>query len=275
MNFPEELVKVHTHQLSVSYIDQGPKDAPVIIFIHGFPLNKSMWNEQIESFSKQYRVIAYDVRGHGQTEIGNVDLSIELFVSDLLSLMDTLEIQTGILCGLSMGGYIALNAIKNFPHRIDGLILCDTTCIADTPETKEKRKESIHKVNEFGVVQYAEEIAQNLLAPETFTTKPQVIASVKEMILHTSQDSITETILALAGREESCSYLPEILVPVLILVGKEDKITPPASAQQIHDCIKNSKLFIIENAGHLSNLENPEIFNTHLNQFIQLVYQKN
>jgi len=129
-------INITINNLTVSYSDHGPDDAPVIIFIHGFPLNKSMWNIQVEALKENYRVIAYDIRGHGNSDPGIDEFFIELFVIDLLRLMEKLKIEKSILCGLSLGGYIALNAVLKHPDRFDGLILNDTQCIADTPEIK-------------------------------------------------------------------------------------------------------------------------------------------
>src|SRR4030095_2874902 len=262
------------NNLTVSYSDHGPDDAPVIIFIHGFPLNKSMWDMQIEAFKENYRVITYDIRGHGNSDPGIDDFFIELFVLDLLRFMKKLKIEKSILCGLSLGGYIALNAVLKYPDRFDGLILNDTQCIADTPEIKEFRCQAIIRIMKNGVEQYADEIIKNLFAPESFTNKKNVIVSVKKMIISTAKQSLCNTLHALAERKETCDQLPEINIPVLIIVGKEDKITPIAAAQQMHEKILNSKLEIIQHAGHLSNLENPTAFNTHLVNFLELVGKK-
>ena len=114
-------IRITVNNLTVSYNDEGPDEAPVIIFIHGFPFNKSMWDMQVEALKDTYRVIAYDIRGHGNSDTGNEDFSIELFVNDLLLLMNTLKLNKTMLCGLSMGGYIALNAIENYPERLTRL----------------------------------------------------------------------------------------------------------------------------------------------------------
>jgi 3-oxoadipate enol-lactonase len=142
-------MRINVNNISISYLDAGPVDAPVIVFIHGFPFNKSMWKSQVEALKAQYRVIAYDVRGHGDSDSGTVQFSIEQFVSDLIGFLDALKVEKVTLCGLSMGGYIALNAIQNFAKRFDALILCDTQCIADTPETKEKRMKAIESINKY------------------------------------------------------------------------------------------------------------------------------
>jgi len=264
-------INITINNLTVSYSDHGPDDAPVIIFIHGFPLNKSMWNIQVDALKENYRVIAYDIRGHGNSDPGIDEFFIELFVIDLLRLMEKLKIEKSILCGLSLGGYIALNAVLKHPDRFDGLILNDTQCIADTPEIKENRCNAIISIKEKGVEQYADEIIKKLFAQETFTKNKNVIDAVREMIISTPKQSLCNTLHALAERKETCDQLPEINIPVLIMVGQEDKITPIAAAQQMHEKILNSKLEIIQQAGHLSNLENPTAFNTHLENFLELV----
>src|SRR5450759_5250165 len=256
----------------VSYTDNSKYGAPVIIFIHGFPFNNSMWNLQVESLLDYYRVITYDIRGFGNSDTGNEDFSIELFVKDLLSLMDALKIDKTMLCGLSMGGYIALNAVENYPGHFKALILSDTNCLADTPEAKEKRMNTIESIRKSGVEKYADESIKNLFAPESFKTKKEEIGEVREMIINTSEQSLVNTLIALSVRKETCSRLQEIKMPVLIMVGKEDKITPPSAAQLMHEKIKGSFLYIIEHAGHLSNMENPDEFNVQLEKFISSVH---
>ncbi len=248
-------IKLTVKNLTVSYNDEGPNGAPVIILIHGFPFNKSMWNDQMEMLTENFRVIAYDVRGFGNSEAETNDFSIELFVSDLLNLMDALKIEKAMLCGLSMGGYIALNAIENFPKRFSALILCDTNCVADTPEA-------------------ANESIKNLFAPISFVTNQEKIAVIKEMIMKASVRSLSATLLALTKRKETCNKLGEIKVPVLIMVGEDDKVTPPVVAKQMHKNIKGSILNVIENAGHLSNIENSYDFNIHLEKFVSSVRSK-
>ena len=256
----------------VSYIEEGKKEDPSVIFVHGFPFNKTLWNLQIESLRDHYHVIAYDIRGFGDSDTGNEDFTIELFVKDLISLMDALKIDTTILCGLSMGGYIALNAIENYAGRFNALILSDTNCIADTPEAKEKRMKAIESIKQNGVEKYADESIKNYFAPDSFINRPDEVAAVREMIVRTSEKSLCNALLALSLRKETCNILQEIKVPVLILVGKEDKITPPAAAQLMHEKIKDSVLKIIDRAAHLSNVENPDEFNNQLKKFVATVY---
>ncbi len=261
-------IKISVNNIDLSYNDEGPEGAPIIIFIHGFPLNKSMWDKQVNALKNNYRVIAYDIRGHGNSEVGAIDFSIDLFVNDLLRFMDALKIEKTILCGLSMGGYIALNAIENHPERFSALILSDTNCTADTPESKEKRMLTIISIKENGVEKLADDLLPNLFAPESFKSNSEEIVAVKEMIVTTTILSLNKSLHALANRKETCSRLAEIKVPVLILVGKDDKITPPEVASAMQEKIEGSQLSIIEHAGHLSNLENTDEFNTQLKKFI-------
>lgn len=219
-------IKVTVNDLKITYNDEGESGAPVIIFIHGFPFNKSMWDEQLKALKGNYRVIAYDVRGHGNSDAGKGDFSIDLFAKDLIDFMDALSIDKAMLCGLSMGGYIALNAVEKYPDRFDALILSDTTCTADTPEAKEKRLKTIESIKKNGVEKFAEESIKNLFAPESLSTKKEEIAAVREMIVNTSKPSLYKTLQAFYERKETCSSLQDLNIPVLIMVGKEDKITP-------------------------------------------------
>lgn len=261
-------IELTLNDINISYNDEGPEGAPIIIFVHGFPLNKSMWDKQVKALKDNYRVIAYDIRGHGNSEVGKIDFSIDLFVNDLLSFMDALKIEKTVLCGLSMGGYIALNAIEKYSDRFTALILSDTNCTADSPEAIEKRMNTIISIKENGVEKLANDLIPNLFAPESFRSNSEEIVAVKEMIVTTTPSSLSKSLHALAERKETCGKLTEIKVPVLILVGEEDKITPPEAAKAMHEKIKNSTLQVIPHAGHLSNMENSDEFNKHLNNFL-------
>lgn len=264
-------IKMIINNLSVSLSDEGPYYAPAIIFIHGFPFNKHMWNMQVEELKDDYRVIAYDIRGHGDSDSGNEEFSIKLFVKDLVCLMDALKIDKAVLCGLSMGGYIALNAIENYPERFYALILSDTQCSADSPEAMAKRLKTIETLKRNKVKRYINETIINLFAPASFKTKGKEIAAVREMIENTSIQTLCNAMLALSMRKETCRKLSKIKVPVLIIVGKEDIITPPSSSWMVYEKIKDSYMIIIENAGHLANIENPDDFNYQMRMFISSV----
>lgn len=260
---------IYVNDLQVSYFEEGSPTGFPLIFIHGFPFNKWMWEKQLLSIKENYRLIAYDVRGHGETEAGSLEFSVSQFGDDLISLMDELHIEKAIVAGLSMGGYIALNAIQKNPDRFAGLLLCDTQCGADTEEGKEKRKKTIDFIKRNGLTVYAQESLKNLFAPAFLERKMNEVLFIEESILKSKPENICLTLAALADREETCSSLHKIKVPVAILVGQEDTVTSPETAEKMHKSITGSTLHIIEEAGHLSNLENPEMFNGQILEFLK------
>lgn len=217
---------------------------------------------------KNLRVIAYDLRGHGQSDVGDGQYTIELFVDDLVALLDYLKITRTILCGFSMGGYIALRAIERNPDRFSALVLCDTMSAADSNEAKIRRANSIKLVKKEGVGRFAEGFLKAVFAPQTFDAKPDIVDEIRRTILSNSSLGICGALLAMAGRTDTTEALAKISVPTLILVGEHDAVTPPSAAKIMRDRILNSKLHLIENAAHMSNLENPSMFNEHLTKFL-------
>jgi 3-oxoadipate enol-lactonase len=260
-------LRIIVNGLVVSYNDNGPIDAPVIIFVHGFPFNKWMWARQADDLKNQYRVIAYDIRGYGDSESGNEEFTIDLFISDLIAFMNKLGLDKVMLCGLSMGGYIALGAIEKFPERFSALVLSDTQCEADTAAAGKKRLEAIETIKEKGQAFFAEETLKKLVASESFTNRGDEIKAIREMILNTSKQSLYKTLLALMMRKETCSRLAEIKVPVLIMTGEEDEVIPADKARYMHEKIEHSYLHFIEHAGHVANMENAPVFNSNLRKF--------
>ena len=268
MGVTDELTII-LNNLSVSYTDEGRDNDLAIIFIHGFPLDKSMWYEQRRALRDKYRVITYDIRGFGSSGIGKDEFSIDLFATDLMHFMDALKLDKVVLCGLSMGGYIALNAMRIFSDRIVGLILCDTQCAADTPDAKRNRIKTIEMVQHNGLELYADKALSSLFYSESMDKKSKQIIATRAVIESSSPFVICNTLLALADREDMCDTLPNIDIPTLILVGEEDTITPPERAELMHSKISGSTLYKIGQAGHLSNIDNPEVFNRHVNGFLK------
>ena len=255
----------------IYYIDEGKPDAMPVIFLHGFPFNHEMWKAQVELVSKEHRAIAYDIRGHGKSYIGEAQFTIEHHVDDLIALLDHLKIEKTVIVGLSMGGYIVLRALERNPERFRAAVLCDTKSEPDADAGKLKRFEGMKGVREHGSEVFGEAFAKNVFAPESFTTKPEAVAFIKNIIKATPSLSIAGTLLALAARTDTTPSLSNIKIPTLILVGEKDVTTPPANSQSMHEKIAGSELHIIPNAAHMSNLENPEAFNRHLLSFLKRV----
>jgi pimeloyl-ACP methyl ester carboxylesterase len=256
------------------YIDVGSPSSVPVIFIHGFPFSHRMWNfpgGQVEALSATNRVIAYDIRGHGESEVGTGHYSIELFVDDLYALMDHLSIPKAILCGLSMGGYIALRAVERNPERVLGLVLCDTKSEGDSNEAKVKRANSIKFVKANGMKFYAQDYVKIVFAQASFDKHAEAVKMIQSIVERTAPLSIFGSLLALAGRTDTTASLPMIKCPALVLVGEKDTVTPVAAAQILADNIQGAEMAVIPGAGHLSNMENPPEFNKHLVQFISKI----
>lgn len=273
MGVTDELTII-LNNLSVCYTDEGKDNDLTIIFIHGFPLDKSMWYEQRTALRDKYRVITYDIRGFGGSGVGKDEFSIRLFASDLLQLMNALRLEKVVLCGLSMGGYIALNAMEMFSDRIVGLILCDTQCAGDSADAKKNRLKTIEMVQNNGLELYADQTLSSLFYSETMDKKSKEIISARAVIENNSIDVVCNTLLALADRDDMCNTLYHIQIPTLILVGEEDTITPVEKAELIHSKISGSTLYKIGHAGHLSNIDNPEVFNRHISLFLKGVVKQ-
>jgi len=255
------------NNIAISYNEAGEGGIP-ILFLHGFPFDKSMWKGQLDSLKSSKRVIAVDIRGFGKSTDENSILSIDLFGDDLIAFMDKLMIERATICGLSMGGFIALNVMKRFPDRFEALILCDTQCIADTPKVRENRYTTIEQINIDGADAFNEKFIKSVFHPESLTHKIELVEGLRSVVIANSTGIITAGLTALAERSETCSTLDTIGVPTLIICGREDAVTPLAQSEFMHKHIKGSILKIIDDAGHVSNLEQPDAFNKHLIDFL-------
>jgi len=261
-------LSVMVNGLKVSYNDEGPSNKAVVIFIHGFPLNKSIWDFQLETLHDFYRVIAYDARGMGNSEPGTEEFSVQDLADDLIGFMNALAIEKAIVCGHSMGGYILLNAVEKSPDRFEGLVLCSTQSKSDNSDSKELRLKTMESIKLDGVEEYAEKILKDLFSYLSFTSKREEIAAIKDIIQKTNTDVLIRNLLALMNRKDMTSFLSQISIPVLIIVGKRDSITPMLRSEFMHEHIEHSTLELINYAGHLPNLENPWEFNKCVKKFI-------
>lgn len=258
---------INVNNFNLSYDDVGEGSLP-IIFLHGYPFDKTMWKGQLDFLKSSYRVIACDIRGFGKSTDEESTLSIDLFGNDLIQFMDNLNIDKAIVCGLSMGGYIALNVMERFPSHFEALILCDTQCIADTTEGKEKRYKIIEEIEADGVTDFNEGFIKNVFHKDSITNKTELVEQLRSVVFSNSKKIITKGFTALAEHSETCSTLSEIGIPTLIICGREDQVTPLAQSEFMNKHIKNSILHIIDNAGHVSNLEQPKEFNKYLSEFL-------
>jgi 3-oxoadipate enol-lactonase len=261
-------MNIKNEVLDISFSVSGPVNENTIVFIHGFPFNREMWQPQVEFFEKSYQVVTYDLRGHGKSMVGDGQYFIEYFVDDLIALLNHLKISSAVICGFSMGGYIALRAVERNPEKFKGLILADTRSEADSNEAKLKRAASLMVIKSQGMVPFTEGFLKVALAPETFKEKLDLVERLRSIILSNKPLGICGALLALATRTDTSAALSKISVPTLILVGEKDEITPLSVSEFMKEKIPNSQLGIISNSGHLSNLENPKEFNLKLKEFL-------
>ena len=267
-------MKINLNGIHINYIEHGSPSGVPIVFLHGFPFSHEMWNPQAQALPDHFRSIAYDIRGHGASDVGDGQYSVEFFVDDLIALLDHLHIQQTILCGLSMGGYIALRMYERFPARINGLILSNTKSTADSNEAKINRAVTIRAVKQNGVRIFAENFLKSVFWNETFQSNPAAIEFIHDLIVTNSPLGICGTQLALAARTDTTHVLSTIKVPTLIITGNHDVLVPPSEAQILSGNIPGSEIHIIPNAAHMSNIENSEEFNRVMVQFLETHFKK-
>ena len=227
-----------------------------------------MWTDQTPALVDRFRVIALDLRGHGDSESSTGASTMKLMAQDVAALMDELSVERAVVGGLSMGGSTTLAFYQLFPERVEKLLLADTRAQADTEEAKATRAEQAQKILAEGMAGIVDAMLPKLLSPETVSKRPEVVKRVRDMMLHTSPEGAAAALRGMAERENQTELLSQINVPTLIVVGKEDPITPVADSEMMHQRIGGSQLVVIENASHVSNIEQPEPFNRALSEFL-------
>lgn len=260
---------VTTNGIKMNYVDTGGTGTPVLL-VHGFPLNLKMWQPQIDALGDRWRLIAPDLKGAGESE-GPDEASqytMDSYADELKGLLDELEIDKVILGGLSMGGYIAFAFLRKYPESVAALVLADTRAEADPPEGVEKRTKQQEQVRSEGIDGLAEALTGALLSESTKQKRPDVVKTVRGVMDNPARSFIGE-LEAMKARPDSSPGLSSIGVPTLILVGEDDAITPPDAARKMHEHIGGSRLVVLPEAGHLSNLEVPEAFNGALAEFLE------
>lgn len=261
--------------VELAFTEKGT-DTPAILLIHGHHFNRTMWAPQIEFLHHRHRIIVPDLRGYGQSTIpaGTTETRLEQFAADSLALMDTLGIRNFVLGGLSMGGQIALEIYRQAAGRIEALLLADTFAGLDTPQRRQLRFTIADRLQQEGMAGYVREELTRMITPSNAARQPGVAAHVKEMMTTTPPAGAAA---ALRGRAQRQDYLPmlrSIRVPALVIVGREDFYTPVALTQQLMEGIPEAELALIEDAGHMPNLEQPQAFNAAVFSWLSRLAQQ-
>jgi pimeloyl-ACP methyl ester carboxylesterase len=260
-------MKIEINKINIDYCDEGA-GVPVI-FIHAFPLNQSMWDEQLAALKNHCRVITIDLRGFGESDVPAGPYYMDQMASDVRGLMKALDIDRAVLAGLSMGGYVSLAFYRSYPEAVRGLVLADTRATDDATEARERRLKSAERAEREGARAIADDMTPLLLGRSTAESRPDIVGRVRAMIEANSPRAIAAAQRGMAERRDSTAILAGIDFPTLILVGAEDALTPVAEAEALRDATPGSRMHVIEGAGHLSNLEQPAQFNSILIEFIK------
>jgi 3-oxoadipate enol-lactonase len=261
-------VIVHVEDARIGYDDIG-RGAPVV-FLHAFPLDRTMWAPQTSALASEWRCITIDTRGFGEsTPVG--PFGVDRYADDVLAVLDAAGAERATIVGLSMGGYVALALWRRAPERVGALVLADTRAGADAPDTRERRRELMALALEQGVAAVVDRQLVGLLGKTTRDRHGEIESAVRTIGTRATAEGITGALEALLARPDSTATLGTISVPTLVIVGDEDVLTPPKEARTMHGAIPRSRLEVITQAGHLSNIEHPAAFNVLLSEFLRSI----
>jgi 3-oxoadipate enol-lactonase len=252
---------------TLAYDDEG--EGVPLLMIHGFPLTRAIWQPQ-HTIGDSARLLAVDLPGHGTTPPLPGPYSVAFLAEKCRDFLDYHDVvQPAVICGLSMGGYVAFEFFRQFPSRVAGLILCSTRAGADSPEGKAKRDEAIAAARQAGTRSVVESMLPKILSPKTYAEDTDLVARVKKIMQSVSLDAVLAILPGLRDRPDSTATLGNINRPTLILHGEDDQIIPPTEALSMFTAIPHATLQIIPAAGHLVNMEQPFPFNTALRKFLE------
>lgn len=253
--------------VELAFVDQGV-GTPVVL-IHGFPLDHTMWNAQIDALSRNHRVIAPDLRGFGQSGLGKGTVTMEQLADDLAAILDGRNVREPVVvCGLSMGGYVAFQFWQRHGSRLAGLILCDTRAANDSPEVAATRREMAERVQREGPAPLVEGMIPKLFAPTTPASRPELIEAVRRVMMRANPKAIAAAAYAMAQRPDMTSRLAEITFPTLVIVGSADAISTPGEMRAMAEAIPHARLAEIADCGHMAPVEKPADVSAAILEFL-------
>ena len=240
-----------------------------VVLLHAFPLSSAMWLAQREELSDTCRVVTPDQRGFGGSPLGEDDPSLDRAADDVAALLDALSLDRVVLGGLSMGGYVAMAFLRRHADRVAALILADTKAVADGPQARANRERMANAVSadEASTV-LVDEVLPTLLGATTVAERPLVSGRVKGLVQAAPAAAVAWAQRAMAARPDSFDALRAVSVPTLVVVGDEDRLSPPEDAQAMADAVTGARLEVLPRAGHLSAMECPEEFNAAVLKFV-------
>jgi pimeloyl-ACP methyl ester carboxylesterase len=239
-----------------------------LVLIHGFPLSAHMWEPQFVLSELGWRLIVPHLRGFDEGPAARSATSMDDYAGDIIDLLDSLHIEQAVIGALSMGGYVTFALFRNAPSYFKGLLLADTRPQADTPEGKAGRERMIAMARDKGPSAIADDMVPKLLGETTRRERPGVVEQLRQIILSNGSDTIADALTAMMRRPDSTPTLKTIKIPTLIVVGEEDTVTPPQDSVAMQQAIPGSELVRIPRAGHMANMERPEVFNDAMTRFL-------
>lgn len=239
------------------YEDVG--HGPPLVLLHGFPLSSDMWQPQRTALQADFRVITPDLRGMGRSGVPVIGYSMDVYAADVAALLNHLQLERVLLGGMSMGGYVVFAFLRRYRERVRGLILIDTQAAPDNEETRAKRSALIDKVRSEGAAAIAD--TSKMFSEDTQRTNPELVAQMTSIMQATAVDGIVGALTAMIERPDATAVLQETDVPALVVVGREDPLTPPDEAHAMQAALPHAELLVLDGAAHAANLEQPDIVN--------------
>lgn len=243
---------------------------PTLLLIHGFPLDHTLWNPQMASLADVAQVLAPDLRGFGNDRRPLPEImTMEAHAADIKTLLDERGVDRVVLCGLSMGGYIAMAFLEQWPERVGGLILCNTRASADTLEGQAARKATAQNAFAKGVDVIARAMAPTLLSDLTKRTHPELMAHMEAMIARQRPEAVAAAALGMSERPDRHHVLRACTVPALVITGSNDALMPLPTSRSMAEALPHGRLVVLEHAAHLTNLEATDDFNSTVRAFLK------
>ncbi|TNJ37879.1 alpha/beta fold hydrolase [Prosthecochloris vibrioformis] len=242
-------------------LDQKDKGTTghAVLLLHAFPLSAEMWEPQLDMLTKNgYVALAPNVYGVDGSPSRKAWTFCD-YADELAQLLQQLGIATVTVVGLSMGGYQAFELWKRHPEQVASLVLCDTRAESDTPQATQNRQEFMKAVRDKGAVEAVRRMLPQVFREGAERSREEELFS--SMVMQQSGEAIAETMAAIAGRTDSTPILETVTCPTTIITGTGDRLTPPNLAESMHRAIPHAENLQLDNAGHLSNMEQPEAFN--------------
>lgn len=256
--------RVRANGIEINYALEGPADAPVLMLSNSLLTDYGMWDTQVPAFTRKYRLLRYDSRGHGDTQATPGAYTMDLLVADVVGLLDALGIRKLHFLGLSMGGMIAQLLAARHGDRLSSVVMCDTACQMPPASLWNER---IALAQAKGTGAFMQPMTDRWLTQGFRGKHPEVVARLGTMIARSSVEGLVGCASAIRDMDH-LPILPGIKVPALIVVGEQDVGTPVAAAEVLHRGIKDSKMVVIKDAAHMPNIEQSETFDSTVLGFL-------